>query len=105
MEGLKNAIFILFHPKYWLMLQSYNEALDRWVQQALLVPRFQKKGNGAYHVILNKKVFWVCNEPYGFELCSDSNWLNTGLNIRPSRRTVHKFYKAYRDWLSWESEE
>lgn len=82
---MKNILFTLTHPSYWIMLKRYSKHLDNWINEQLESnPEF--KDRRECWVTMNGKRFWVANRPYGFEL--------EDTDLRPSRVTVDKFYDA-----------
>lgn len=84
MKLLKDLIFAVFHPGYWVMLKPYSAIWDRELNQAMGRYRFAVTGDG-YHASLGPyKRIWIENHPYAsFEFC----------DVRPARRTIYWAHK------------
>ncbi len=94
MEWIKNFLAhlsMVFYPKYWLQNHTYSREVDRWFIESLKNPQFSKGLMPQYVVELNGKIIWIANRPYGLEV--------SGRDLRPSRLTMKKFYRAYDNWL------
>jgi hypothetical protein len=87
-ELIKNIIFTLISPKYWLMLKTYNKHCDEWCITALKSPKIEIISE--HRAKLNGKEIWISNYPYGFEFC--------GTNVRPSRLMVYRIFNAIWDF-------
>jgi hypothetical protein len=84
-ELIKDIVFTITHPSYWMMQDSYNKIWDRRLQELAEKNTFTKYDG--YHVYLGDTMLWVANHPFAAFTPARR------LNIRPSRRTIHKLYK------------
>jgi hypothetical protein len=82
---IKNILFTLTHPNYWIINGRYSKHLDSWILENIKIdPKFEAVDD--YRATLNGKEFWIANYPYGFSL--------DNMGTRPSRLTISKFYDA-----------
>ena len=97
---IKNLQFI-FRPKYWIMNDSYDAAWDKKFQDLAenhdFIPDCDLRnefGNRTYTAMLGEYKIWVSNYPYAFfSYCGKANESYFTPVVRPSRRTIAKYYK------------
>lgn len=86
-ELIKDFLFTLFHPSYWIMNEEYSKEWDDYFNNLM------KKHSFVYHDKYYSKIgnnfVWIANHPYA------SFTPETNSAIRPSRRTIYKAYKKY----------
>jgi len=94
-EKVKDFLFAMSHPKYWTMVNPYDEEWD------LLLNGLMKKSDfkvvNGYTATIGERIIWLRNHPYGSFTPYDSH-INDSFKampelIRPSRRTIHKAMK------------
>lgn len=84
---LKDLLFVLFHPSYWLMNYHYCETWDRHIKNLMAKHKFV--ACGGYTAKLGDTEIWIENHPYA----SMTPYLI--LKVRPSRRTIRSAYLKY----------
>lgn len=100
---------LIFMPHYWIMNHVYNEAWDKKFCELAEAHDFepdcdlsQEFGNQTYTAFLGEYRVWVSNYPYSFFTFSGkkgSRYTNMH-DIRPSRRTIAKYYKKLKTDLA-----
>ena len=80
---LKDFIFAVFHPTYWLMNNSYDRAFDQFLRELMSTTKFKAKN--AHCVQLGPMDLWVANHPYGSFVVYTNGRAH---NYRASRRTI-----------------
>ena len=88
-------------PHYWIMDDTYNAAWDKKFQELAenhdFIPDCDLRnefGNRTYTAMLGEYKIWVSNYPYAFfSYCGKANESYFTPVVRPSRRTIAKYYK------------
>jgi hypothetical protein len=83
MNKLKNILFAIFHPSYWVSIHMYNKEWDEELNDLMNRHTFHIVDD--FTVKLGNKTIWYRNHPYG----SFTEWDNFLIGRRPSRRTRH----------------
>jgi len=80
------ALFVLFHPSYWIMINKYNKELDELLIHLMDNYNFHKTGK--YTAKIGPHEFWTSNQPY----CCFYPYIFTRGNsgIRPSILTIKR---------------
>jgi hypothetical protein len=81
-QYIKDTIAIM-HPRFWVMLESYNEAYDRDLNNAL--DKYDFKAIDKYTADLGGVEIWIGNYPYSSMV---PYVRDCKLKIRASRRTI-----------------
>jgi hypothetical protein len=97
---IKNLKFI-FMPNYWIMDDYYSEQWDEKFQELAekydFVPDNEHEcefGSRTYTVFLGEYRVWVGNYPYAFfRYNGKTSEPSRVYDMRPSRRTIAKYYK------------
>lgn len=109
---MMDFLFVLFNPKFSLMLSDYNKDIDEWLLNAMKhyeIEDFRdyRTSNIKYEILIDGKILWISNYPYKCytyrvlqdEVCGVKITEDNYLNIRPSRLTIYKFNKKVEKWL------
>ncbi len=89
-ELIKDVMFTLTHPSYWIMLNSYEESYDRYLNKIIenKVPII--RGEYVSRVMASPSfTIWTSNFPYGY----GNPYEPIESKDRPSRRTIKKLKK------------
>jgi hypothetical protein len=96
---IKSLKFI-FMPRYWLMLEGYDAAWDKKFQELAEKHDFVtncedgEPDNLTFTAFLGDYRIWVGNYPYAFFRYSGKRDESFETHdVRPSRLTIHKYYK------------
>jgi len=82
---MKAFLFVLFHPRFWLMNDSYEKAFDTWLLHSLETSSFSDITS--FRATINGRRLWIANYPYAAFSYLDS--------MRPSRYTIYKAHKQF----------
>lgn len=94
-EYIKDFVFLITHPNYYIMNKKYNKEYDESFNKLLNEYEFSKYDG--YTVNLGDIMLWVDNVPYScFSLYT--NDLVTS-RLRPSRRSIHRGLKKLNEYL------
>jgi len=80
-ELLKDFLFWLSHPGYWVMNNPYSPEWDRMLSALMKAHSFDQIDE--YTACLGGKKIWITNRPYA-SMCPRH------IEVRPKRRTIHK---------------
>lgn len=61
---MKNFLFTLIHPRFWINIYPVNKSWDKWMNDAL--DKEAPVENTHLTVKLAGKIIWVGNYPYAF---------------------------------------
>lgn len=94
------SLKFIFMPHYWIMNGGYNEAWDKKFCELAEAHDFkpdcfldQEFGNKTYAAFLGEYRVWVSNYPVAFFGFSGKRGQQFSMtSIRPSRRTIAKYY-------------
>jgi len=88
MNILKDIIFFLTHPDYWIMNHPYNKEWDKKLK-TLMKQHLFTNIDGATADIDGIKL-WIANYPYASFTIYEA--IGTNFRVRPSRRTIRAAY-------------
>lgn len=88
MKKIKEFLWVLMHPAFWVQTATYSEAWDKKLNYLIENHKFEYC-NEHIAIIGNVEV-WINNYPYG---CM--NPYHQVMSARPSRHTIYKAYKKY----------
>lgn len=93
-ETVKDLIFFLTHPSYWIMNYPYRKEYDRWFNELLDKHELEEVDDiiSGYIIKIGGYKFWIENQPYA---CFTNRYIKRKYQreVRPSRRTIHKTIK------------
>ncbi len=103
----QNLKFI-FMPEYWIMSDGYDEAWDKKFCELAEAHDFEpgcsldnEFGNKTYTAFLGEYRVWVSNYPFAFfGFSGKRDQVYVVSSIRPSRRTIAKYYKKLKTDLA-----
>jgi len=87
MNKLKDILWVLLNPSYWIMSCPYSKEWDKVLRESMSNNKFIILDH--YTAKLGKREIWICNHPdASFRL-----WVNcNAVNVRPSRITIRDAY-------------
>ncbi len=91
MKKLKEILFVIFNPNYWIMNYPYSEEWDEELN--LLMDNHKFIGVDCFTSMLGDVEVWTENHPHG-SFTTYGKGVGKG-NYRPSRLTIHRAYKKY----------
>ena len=92
MMWLKNVLFILLHPNYWLMLDNFNKNYDDYLNRLMDENKFELVSE--YEAKIGPLTLWIANHPYrSFTPHPAKSSKSPFRGYRPSRMTIRKAYK------------
>jgi len=86
---IKDIVFTIFHPSFWIMNSSYNRDYDE-IMNVIINSHASVKQKSDCNIIIGPFTIWTSNYPYSYGIMIVND------TIRPSRRTVKKL-KSYID--------
>ncbi len=96
-EKIKDLVFTLTHPNYWLMNYSYSKIIDDTLNHLMNYYNFEDITK--FYATIGGVQFWISNYPYAAFTVKGSSTTK----VRPSRRTIRKARdKLLRDFLQSE---
>ena len=100
MQKITFNLWVVVHPRYWVMNTSYDKEWDIKVNQYIdkgfdlvdshydVFPNKEKFNNNTYVIRVYDSCIWIQNYPYAYCVpVVDS----VSYNIRPSRQTIRRF--------------
>ena len=89
---MKDFLWLLFHPPYWMMNCDYSKEWDEWLNAAMKKEKFRLLSDG-FHARICGATIWIRNHPYDSFTAfikTTQLWDNrfTVTEVRPSRITI-----------------
>ena len=93
---IKNILFTICHPSYWIMNHEYSEVWDtllrKQAEEQYFTPEEDDDPYLSYTVKLGSLRLWVANHPYASFTQPPFDMIGCR-RIRPSRLTIYQLHK------------
>lgn len=76
---MRDFLFFLFRPSFWIMNYPYSEDMDRLAIRDL---KMGFKKADLHHAEIGMNTYWIGNYPYAYGA--------SFISVRPSRRTIYE---------------